>query len=113
MSEHPRPTWGYRVGLVAVFCACFIPMIALPLVLIAMFFSQAIPALTPEAAALIGVVVSAVMGWRIAVLFANTAFEASMRDVLPKGPVCSECGYSLEGLVGERCPECGGLLYGR
>lgn len=107
MGEHPRPTWGYRVGLVAVFCACFIPMIALPLVLIAVLFSQAVAGVSTDAAALVGVVTAAVLGWRIAVLFANTAWEASMRDVLPKGPACTECGYSLEGLVGDRCPECG------
>jgi predicted RNA-binding Zn-ribbon protein involved in translation (DUF1610 family) len=76
------------------------------------FSKVAIPNLSPEAAALSGVVVSAVIGWRVAVLFANTAFEASMRDMLPKGPVCSECGYSLEGLTSDRCPECGEAIFG-
>jgi serine/threonine-protein kinase len=31
-------------------------------------------------------------------------------NVRPKGTVCGACGYSMEGLAGARCPECGAVV---
>jgi len=51
-----------------------------------------------------------VIGIGLASVFSRITFGFVIRDAKPYQPSCGRCGYSLEGLESDRCPECGSVV---
>lgn len=68
------------------------------------------PPIRAESLYLCAGVASIVIGSALAFVFARIVFGFADRDARPYHLRCDRCGYSLEGLDPDRCPECGRVV---
>lgn len=101
---------AHRLVIVGLLMAIFIPFTGVLLLSgarILLMFARPIPA---ELLYLGASVAAVVIASALAFVCARVVFGFTDRDAKPYMPRCDRCGYSLEGLEPDRCPECGNVV---